>query len=117
MMFESEIAALEALYEAIVGLPGTIVSAIIACTYLVLYPVVVFVNCVYAWIVDALGSYLAIIVEVQTCAADIVGLVSGAFDLVVPSAWVGLMLSTIGLNVAIRIYKLVKGVSIFGWSL
>ena len=117
MMFESELGALEALYESIVGLPGTIASAIVACIYLVLYPVVVLVNCVYAWIADAIGSYLAIIVEVQTCAADIVGLVSGAFDSVVPSAWVALMLSTIALNVAIRIYMLLKGVSIFGWSL
>jgi len=117
MMFESELGALEALYESIVGLPGTIASAIVACIYLVLYPVVVLVNCVYAWIADAIGSYLAIIVEVQTCAADIVGLVSGVFDGVIPSVWVALMLSTIALNVAIRIYKLLKGVSIFGWSL
>jgi hypothetical protein len=116
-MFESELAALEALYEAIVGLPGTIASAIIACIYLVLYPVVVLVNCVYAWIADAIGSYLAIINEIQTCAAELVGLVSGTFDGVVPSVWVALMLSTIALNVAIRIYMLLKGVSIFGWSL
>lgn len=116
-MFDSELGALEALYEFIVGLPGTIASAIIACLYLVLYPFVVLVNLVYSWVADVVGSYLAIIDVVQACASDITGLVTGAFDGVIPSVWVALMLATIALNVAIRIYKMIKGVSIFGWSL
>ena len=117
MLFESELSALEALYESIVGLPGTIASALIACFYLVLYPFVVLINLMYSWVADLFGSYLAIINEIQTCAAELVGLVSGTFDGVVPSVWVALMLATVALNVAIRIYKIIKGVSIFGWSL
>jgi len=43
-MFENELAALEGLYEGIVALPGTIISAIVACIYLLLYPVVLLVG-------------------------------------------------------------------------
>lgn len=116
-MFEDELAALEALYESIVGLPETIASALVACFYLLLYPVVVFVNLLYSWIADIVGSCMSVIDAVQTCASDVVGLVTGTFDGVIPSIWVGLMISTVILNVGIRVYKLIKGVSIFGCSI
>lgn len=116
-MFENELGALEALYESIVSLPETIASALVACFYLLLYPFVVLINLIYSWVADVVGSYLSIIDVVQACASDITGLVTGAFGGAIPSVWVALMLATIALNVAIRIYKMIKGVSIFGWSL
>ena len=86
-MFETELAALEALYEGIVALPGTIVSAIVACVYLLLYPVVLLVNMGYYWVTDLLGSFVAILGVLydigSTLSTGVVGMFSG-----LPSAWV-----------------------------
>ena len=116
-MFETELAALEGLYEGIVALPGTIVSAIVACVYLLLYPVVLLVDMGYYWVTDIIGSYVAILGVLFDIGSTVTTDVVGMFDGVLPSAWVVLLGSVVALNVAIRAYYLLKGVSIFGWSL
>ena len=116
-MFENELAALEALYEGIVALPGTIVSAIVACVYLLLYPVVLLVNMGYYWVTDILGSFVAILGVLYDIGSTLSTGVVGMFSGFLPSAWVVLLGSVVALNVAIRAYYLLKGVSIFGWSL
>ena len=116
-MFETELAALEGVYEGIVALPGTIVGAIVACVYLLLYPVVLLVDMVYYWVTDLLGSYVAILGVLYDIGSTITTDIAGVFDGVFPSAWVVLLGSVVALNIAIRAYYLLKGVSIFGWSL
>lgn len=116
-MFETELAALEALVEGFLALPETILAAIVACVYLLLYPMVLLLDMGYYWVTDLIGSYMAIPSVIydlsSTISTDVVGMFSG----VLPSAWVLLLGSVVALNVAIRVYYLLKGVSIFGWSL
>ena len=116
-MFETELGALEALYEAAVNLPGTIVSALVAGFYLLLYPFVVGLNLLYSWVADMVGSYLAIITSVFDVLASVQGVITDAFEFVLPSAWFALLLVVIALNVGLRIYHFVKGISIAGFSL
>lgn len=116
-MFETELGALEALYEAAVNLPETIVSALVAGFYLLLYPFVVGLNLLYSWVVEMLGAYLAIITSVFDVLASVEGVITDAFSFVLPSVWFALLLVIIALNVGLRIYYLVKGISIMGFSL
>ena len=116
-MFENELAALEGLYEGFLALPETIISAILACIYLALYPAVLMADMVYYWVTDFLGSYVGILEVVYDIGSTVGSGVVGMFDGVLPSAWVVLLGLVVALNVAIRVYYLLKGVSIFGWSL
>jgi hypothetical protein len=116
-MFETELQALQATFDAILQLPATIASAIIAVVYLILYPFICIFGLAYAWIRELIGSYIAIITTVQASVQSVTDLFLGVFDGVLPSVWVGLMLVTVALNVGLRLYKILKGVSIFGWSL
>lgn len=116
-MFETELGALEALYEAAVNLPETIVSALVAGFYLLLYPFVVGLNLLYSWVADMVGAYLAIISSVFDVLASVQGVITDVFELILPPAWFALLLVVIALNVGLRIYHFVKGISIFGFSL
>lgn len=116
-MFESELEALQATFDQILGLPGTIASAFIAIVYILVYPFVLVINCAYNWIATLLGSYVSIFLVIIDAVDALRSILFDIFDGVLPSVWVGLMLVTISLNVGIRLYRILKGVSIFGWSL
>ena len=116
-MFETELGALEALYEAAVNLPETIVSALVAGFYLFLYPFVVGLNLLYSWVAEMVGSYWAIITSVFDVLASVQGVVPDAFEFVLPPAWFALLVVVIALNVGLRVYHFVKGISIAGFSL
>ena len=116
-MFEDELAALQGIFDSVLELPSTIVSALVALVYLLLYPVVLFLDMGYSWVVEILGSYVAILAVLYDIGATVSTDVVGLFDGVFPSSWVILLGSVVVLNVAIRAYYILKGVSIFGWSL
>ena len=116
-MFDTELAALAALYEAAVNLPETILSSLVAAFYLLLYPFVVGVNFAYSWIADILGAYISIFTSVLDVVSAVEGILTDAFAFILPPAWFALLVATIALNVGLRIYQLVKGISIAGFSL
>ena len=116
-MFESELAALQALYDAILNLPETIASAIVACVYLLLYPIVLLLNLVYGWIVQIFGPLIELVGLFYDVVSSILVDVLGMFDGSFPSLWIFLLGSILTANLVIRVYYLLKGVSIFGWSL
>ena len=116
-MFETELGALEALYEAIIALPSTIASSIIACLYMVLYPFVVGINLLYSWVATMIGAYASIFTTILDVLASVQGVITAAFEFVLPPSWFALLIVVIALNVALRIYHFVKGISIAGFSL
>jgi hypothetical protein len=99
------------------GLIESIVSALITVLYLPLYPFVVGLNLLYSWIAGLIGPYSGIITSVIDVLASVQGVIADVFEFVLPTAWFGLLIVVIALNVGLRIYYFVKSVNIFGFSL
>lgn len=116
-MFSDAIEALEHIYEVIVGLPETLVSVLVSIVYLVLYPIVCMVSVVYGWIMGLLGPCIDVMGILYDLGTGTLSSVVDVFSSALPSSWIVLLGTIVTLNVAIRVYYLLKGVSIFGWSL
>ena len=116
-MFETELAALEALFGAIVELPGTIASAIVSSVYLLLYPFVLVFNLLWSWIKDVIVAYVGIITAITDAVDAVWSIADSVYGLVLPSAWWALFAVILGINVGFRVYHFVKHLSIAGFSL
>jgi len=104
--FDDVLGAVNALYEAIVGV-----------LMAVLYPVVVFLSTlqdiVNAGAAPVLG-FVNVLIRIPNIAIDILNLlVVGIF----PSAWVGLLTASLLIVLGLRLYAIAKGISIAGFSL
>lgn len=116
-VFGDAVEALTYIYDALVSLPETLISVLIAITYLLLYPAVCLVNLVYGWVVGLVGPCVEIIRIIYGLGSGSLTSIVGVFGEAFPSSWLVLLGLIVGLNVALRVYYLIKGISIFGWSL
>ncbi len=117
LIFSDAVDALTHIYEIIVGIPETLITVILSVLYLVLYPVVCLISIVYGWIIGLIGPFIDIMHIIYDLGSSTLTSIVGIFGDAFPSLWIVLLGSIVALNVGIRLYYLLKGVSIFGWSL
>lgn len=116
-MFESELSALEALFDFVIGFPEAIASSLVALVQIVFYPFVCLLQVFVGWWTYVSGVFTTFsdsIVQVYDVVVDFFNVTLGA---AIPSAWTVLLLLMLGLNVGFRVYSFVKNIQLFGFSI
>jgi len=101
--------ALSAFMEPLVG-------ALISILYLVIYPVISILAVIQFFLEDIINTLITFFNSIIYLFNDL-GYFVNVFDGVFPSTWLTLLSLIILVNLGLRIYYYVKGISIFGWSI
>jgi len=115
--FDDILTATQAVYNSIVGIPMTIAGILAQLLNCLLYPVVVAFDCLTTIINTGIAPPLQlanVIISVPNVGITIINLL---FVGVFPSIWVALIIASMMIMVGLRLYAIVKGASILGFSL
>lgn len=116
-MFETELQALQAVFDTFAALPSTLVATGVSLAGIVLYPLVLVYDMLLGWWAYVWGIILTLITSFLRLQMSVLGFVDTVFVGSIPTPWVGLMVLMLTLNVAFRIYAFVKNIQILGFSI
>ena len=115
--FDDILTATQAVYNSIVGIPWSIADVLAQILNCLLYPFVVAIDSLTTIVNVAIAPPLQlanVIISVPNIAINIVNLL---FVGVFPSIWVALIIASLLIMLGYRLYAIVKGASILGFSL
>jgi len=102
--------------EALSYFSSVLMGQFMTLLFLIFYPVIVAMGIVQSMIMQIFEPFIGLINAIFGIGNVLMGLVT-MFEGVFPSPWIIAMTSIVGINIGLRILKLVGGIEILGFSI
>jgi hypothetical protein len=102
--------------EGLQSIIGLLVEVITTGIFLVLYPIGWTINIIADFLDMSLMTLLSFTVQIAATPGTIIDAIITPLTNLFPNQWIILMTSLLALNVGLRIYSFIKGVSLLGFG-
>ena len=115
--FGDQLSALQGIANLIFNIPWQIANILTQILMCLIYPVIVFLTTIQVLVNAAIAPPLTLVNVLITIPNTAITMINILLVGVYPSIWIGLLVSGLLIVLGLRIYAIVKGVSILGFSL